>query len=175
MKLNNDNIKETIDSAKSLLSKEKNISPALRTIMHLLLVFMQAMLERLSLNSNNSSKPPSSDLNRKKSTKRNKTEKKPGGQPGRGGGRDLRLAEARQLGARRRGSRTLKTPDRSVDELVDFDLELRLRIAYRWQKFIKIRFVDALVSRLLVELLKDLRGRMACDQFLIEGLHHQFA
>jgi transposase len=83
MKLNNDNIKETIESAKSLLAKEKNISPALRTVFQLLLVFMQAMLERFNLNSKNSSKPPSSDPNRKKQTKRNKTNKKPGGQPGR--------------------------------------------------------------------------------------------
>lgn len=83
MKLNNDNIKETIDNARSLLAKEKNISPALRSIFQMLLVFMQAMLERLSLNSKNSSKPPSSDPNRKKSTSRNKTNKKPGGQPGR--------------------------------------------------------------------------------------------
>jgi transposase len=83
MKLNNDNIKETIVNAKLLLAKEKNISPALRSVFQLLLVFMEVMLERLSLNSKNSSKPPSSDPNRKKSTKRNKTKKKPGGQPGR--------------------------------------------------------------------------------------------
>lgn len=83
MKLNNDNIKETIDNAKSLLAKEKNISPALRSVIQLLLVFMQVMLDRLGLNSKNSSKPPSSDPNRKKSSKRNKSNKKPGGQPGR--------------------------------------------------------------------------------------------
>jgi len=83
MKLTNDNIKATIEHAKSLLGKEKNISPALRSIFQLLLVFMQAMVERLSLTSQNSSKPPSSDPNRKKTSKRNKSKKKPGGQPGR--------------------------------------------------------------------------------------------
>lgn len=83
MKLNNDNVKETIDNAKSLLAKEKNISPALRSVIQLLLVFMEVMLERLSLNSKNSSKPPSSDPNRKKPSQRNKSNKKPGGQPGR--------------------------------------------------------------------------------------------
>lgn len=85
MKLNNDNIKETIESANSLLAKEKNISPALRSIIKLLLVFMQAMLERSTLNSKNSSKPPSSDPNREKPSKPKNSQKKPGGQPGRKG------------------------------------------------------------------------------------------
>lgn len=85
MTLNNDNIKETINSAKSLLAKEKNISPALRSVIQLLLTFMQAMLERISLNCKNSSKPPSSDPNRLKSTQKNTTKKKPGGQTGRTG------------------------------------------------------------------------------------------
>ena len=83
MKLNNENVKETIDNAKALLAKEKNISPALRSVIQLLLVFMEVMLNRLSLNSKNSSKSPSSDPNRKKSSTRKKTNKKPGGQPGR--------------------------------------------------------------------------------------------
>ena len=85
MKLNNDNIKETIESANSLLAKEKNISPALRSIIKLLLVFMQAMLERSTLNSKNSSKPPSSAPNREKPSKPKNSQKKPGGQPGRKG------------------------------------------------------------------------------------------
>lgn len=83
MKLNNENVKETIDNAKALLAKEKNISPALRSVIQLLLVFMEVMLNRLSLNSKNSSKSPSSDPNRKKSSTGKKTNKKPGGQPGR--------------------------------------------------------------------------------------------
>ena len=82
MTLNNENVQETIASAKALLEKEKNISPALRAVFQLLFVFMQAMLERLSINSKNSSKPPSSDPNRKKTNKPG-SKKKPGGQPGR--------------------------------------------------------------------------------------------
>ena len=84
MKLNNDNVKKTIDNANALLEKEKNISPALRSVIHLLLVFIKVMFDRLSLNSKNSSKPPSSDPNRKKASKNvGHTKKKPGGQPGR--------------------------------------------------------------------------------------------
>lgn len=84
MRLNSSNIKETIEEAKRLLDKEQNISPALRAVINLLLVFMEAMLARLGLNSRNSSKPPSTDTNKqKKKNKRSTSDKKPGGQPGR--------------------------------------------------------------------------------------------
>lgn len=86
MRLNSNNIKETIEDAKALLEKEKNISHALRAVINLLLVFMEAMLNRLGLNSKNSSKPPSTDENKNKNNNKKKngnTGKKPGGQKGR--------------------------------------------------------------------------------------------
>ena len=55
MKIDNINVNKTIDSAKKLLGTEKNISPALKAVFELLLVLMQVMIERLSLNSKNSS------------------------------------------------------------------------------------------------------------------------
>lgn len=84
MDLKKININETVDKAKNLLEKEENISPALRSIIDLLLMVITLMAERLSLNSRNSSKPPSSDPNRKK-TNKNKSNNKPGGQKGRFG------------------------------------------------------------------------------------------
>ena len=83
MRLNSSNIKETIDEAKKLLDKEKGISPALRSVINLLLIFMEAMLTRLGLNSSNSSKPPSTDSRKKQKKKRKPSNKKPGGQAGR--------------------------------------------------------------------------------------------
>ena len=83
MRLNSENIKETIEDAKRLLDKEDNISPALRSVINLLLVFMEAMLTRLGLNSSNSSKPPSTDQRKPKKNKRSSSGRKPGGQPGR--------------------------------------------------------------------------------------------
>lgn len=78
------NIKETLESAKTMLAAEKHISVALRSLLNVLLVFMQVMLERFNLTSNNSSKPPSQDPNRIKKDKEKKLKKrKPGGQPGR--------------------------------------------------------------------------------------------
>ena len=86
MKIDNIDVNKTIEGAKSLLKKEKNISPALRAVFELILVLMQAMLIRFGLNSRNSSKPPSSDPNRKKSNNNKpKSNRKPGGQVGRKG------------------------------------------------------------------------------------------
>ena len=86
MKLNNSTVMKTVDNAKALLKKEKTLSPALRSILLLLFAFMQVMFEHLSLNSKNSSKPPSTDQNgKKKKTRKRNTNNKPGGQPGRTG------------------------------------------------------------------------------------------
>ena len=69
-----------MDEAEKLLHEEKNISPALRAVMKVLLSLMKIMLDRLNLNSKNSSKPPSTDPNRDKSkSKKTKTTRKPGG------------------------------------------------------------------------------------------------
>jgi transposase len=84
MKLNNTNVRQTIDEAKKLLEMEKNISPALRSIIGLLLIFMEVLINRFGLTSSNSSKSPSSDPNRKKqSRKTDGPGRKPGGQEGR--------------------------------------------------------------------------------------------
>ena len=86
MNLSNENIRLTIDKARSLLPQEKNISPAFRMVVDLLLVMLETLCERRDLNSKNSSKPPSSDPNREK-VQRKKSNKKPGAQPGRIGKR----------------------------------------------------------------------------------------
>jgi transposase len=53
-----------------------------KTIMALLLVVVRLLLNRLGISCENSSKPPSQDLNRKRGSKRTKSEKKAGGQAG---------------------------------------------------------------------------------------------
>jgi len=84
MKLNKTDLRKTMDEAKKLLEMEKNISPALRSVFSLLLVFIEALIIRLGLNSTNSSKSPSSDPNRKKQSKKSdEPNRKPGGQEGR--------------------------------------------------------------------------------------------
>ena len=61
------------------------MSPALKSALEVLLLLVSLLLNRITLNSKNSSKPPSTDPNRKKFSKKGKSDKKPGGQKGRKG------------------------------------------------------------------------------------------
>lgn len=85
MKINNINVEKTIEKARDLLDKEERISPALKSVIEVLLLVVTILLQRKGLNSQNSSKPPSDDKNRKRGSKRMKSNRKPGGQPGRKG------------------------------------------------------------------------------------------
>lgn len=78
MKIGNINIEETIGKTKELLRKEKNISPALTSVIEVLLLLVTILLQGKGLNSRNSSKPPSADKNRKRGSKREKSTRKPG-------------------------------------------------------------------------------------------------
>lgn len=85
MKIEEIDVDSAINSVKDLLGKEKDLSPALRSALEVLLVLVSLLLNRITLNSKNSSKPPSTDPNRKKSSKKGKSHRKPGGQKGRNG------------------------------------------------------------------------------------------
>lgn len=75
------NIEASIKSAKELIAKEKNLSPALKVALDVLLLLVTILANRLGLNSKNSSKPPASDPNRDKKLKE-PSGRKPGGQNG---------------------------------------------------------------------------------------------
>ncbi|MEW7978075.1 MAG: DUF6444 domain-containing protein, partial [Candidatus Sedimenticola endophacoides] len=83
MKVEDIDVDSAINSVKELLKKEKDLSPAFRSALEVLLLLVALLLNRITLNSKNSSKPPSTDPNRKKTSKKGKTDKKPGGQKGR--------------------------------------------------------------------------------------------
>ena len=76
----------TLKSVQQLLAEEAHLSPALRSILEVMIMLVKLMANRLSLNSRNSSQPPSTDRFAK-GDKPNKddTRKKSGGQPGRVG------------------------------------------------------------------------------------------
>jgi transposase len=80
MKIENLEVEQTLEKVKKHIEEEKNLSPALRASLELLLTLVTLLLNRLGLNSHNSSKPPSSDPNRKK--KRNNGNNNPGAQKG---------------------------------------------------------------------------------------------
>ena len=81
MKIENIDIEATIEKVRTLVREDKQLSAGLKSMIELLILIITLLANRLNLNSTNSSKPPSSDPNRKKRSK-NKTDKKPGGQKG---------------------------------------------------------------------------------------------
>jgi transposase len=71
MNVENINVSDVIERAKKGLAREK-ISPSLRTTFELLLTLITILLNRLNLNSSNSSKPSSTDKNKLKKKVRKK-------------------------------------------------------------------------------------------------------
>jgi len=80
MTIDNIPVEATLEKVKHQIEAEENLSSTLRTSLELLLTLFTLLLNRMGLNSRNSSKPPSSDPNRKK--RRKKGNNNPGGQKG---------------------------------------------------------------------------------------------
>ena len=79
------NVEEAVKKVKDLVAREgASISPALKAGIGVLLLLISILVNRLGLNSKNSSKPPSTDPNRTKQP-RKKGDRKPGGQPNHNG------------------------------------------------------------------------------------------
>lgn len=81
------NIKTTIEKIQKELKDNKNISPVLSSSIELLIVVIQMLVDRQSMNSTNSSLPPASDQRQRRRAKDKKKRKKKGqksigGQPG---------------------------------------------------------------------------------------------
>lgn len=74
-------IQQTIDKVEHLLKADKHISPGLNAAIKMLIMVVKLFSDQISLNSRNSSKPPSSDPNREKKP-RTKSNKPVGGQQG---------------------------------------------------------------------------------------------
>ncbi len=66
MTIDNINVEETVQKVADLIATEKGLSPALKGSLEVLLLLVSLLLNRLGLNSKNSSKPPSADPFRKK-------------------------------------------------------------------------------------------------------------
>lgn len=81
MKLSGIDIDSTLKELELNLALEKDLSPTLRSLIGILILVVKLLTNRVGLNSQNSSKPPASDPNRLKSS-RKKTGNKPGGQLG---------------------------------------------------------------------------------------------
>src|SRR5574343_617753 len=64
--IENIDIDATLKKVEKLLSEEKGLSPAMRSMVELLVLVITLLVGRLSRNSRNSSRPPSSDPNHKR-------------------------------------------------------------------------------------------------------------
>jgi len=84
LKINGIDVDATLKKVETVLSEEKGLPPAIRSMVELLVLLITLLAKSLNLNSSNSSKPPSSDPNRKK-VRKAKGDKKAGGQKGRVG------------------------------------------------------------------------------------------
>jgi hypothetical protein len=81
MNLSGINITEVVERTKTQLQNDADASPALKALIELILLVVVLLAQRLGLNSQNSSIPPSKDSNRKKSSSK-PSDKKAGGQMG---------------------------------------------------------------------------------------------
>lgn len=102
MKLKDIDVTKTIEEAQLFIESDKTLSPAARAIINLLIMVIQVFIGKISLNSKNSSTPPSQDKNREKA-KKTASGKKPGGQKFRVG----------------KNLEQTKTPDEIVEIAVD--------------------------------------------------------
>jgi transposase len=144
------NISETLSNAKKLLEEEKNISPALKAVVELLLTIITLFAGRLSLTSRNSNKPPSSDPNRQKE-KNGQGKNKPGGQPGRQG---VTLEP-------------VKTPDKIVSITVDRSLLPRgkyCEVGFESRQIIELK-IARIITEYRAQILEDRQGSRYVAEF----------
>ncbi len=90
MKVENIDVTSSIENAKKQIADDKTLSSSMKATFELLILIITLLVNRLGINSSNSSKPPSQDPNRNKDEdkKKRRTRKdkgikrKPGAQPG---------------------------------------------------------------------------------------------
>lgn len=150
MKLNDISVEETLEKAKLLLKEEKNISPALKAVIELMMLIITLLTNRLNLNSSNSSKPPSADSNRKKRPPKGSSGRKPGGQPG------------------HKGSNL--SPITDPDEIIDLEVD-RSRLpksTYTVIGYQSRQIIDIKISRHVIEYRAQILENLLGDQFIAE-------
>jgi len=144
-------VNKAIENAENLLHKEENLSPAVKSAMELILVLVKILLERLNLNSNNSSKPPSSDKTRARGTKNQKGLKKKGGQLG------------------HQGARLNKFDSPDKVELINIDKRTLPKGQYTHVGYESRQVVDIKTSRYVIEyraqILEDASGNRYVAEF----------
>ncbi len=82
MKIGNIEVDIALKNVQHLLESDKDLSPALKAALDVLMLLVGILINQKMLNSKNSSKPPSADPNRDKVSKKGNSKRKPGAQKG---------------------------------------------------------------------------------------------
>lgn len=130
--MNHEEIAQSIAQTRVLMSKEKGLSPALRSAIEMILTLVSLMINQITLNSRNSSIPPSQDKNRKKEA-RIKGERKPGAQKG------------------HKGSRLIQVENPDEIKVLEVDLSLLPQDEYKIVGYEKRQVFDIDISSYVVE------------------------
>ena len=143
MKIENINITDSIKAAKKQVDEDTSLSPSMRSTFELLILIINLLVNKIGLNSSNSSIPPSQDPNRDKGKKKSKTRKdkgkkrKPGAQKGHDGSTLTKSDSPTEVEIIEIDRRTIppgKYKEVGFDSRQVFDVEISLKvIEYRAQ------------------------------------------
>ncbi len=139
MKIDSIDVEAAITHARQLIEDEADLSPALRSSLEILLLLVTLLMHRLGLNSSNSSRPPSSDPDRKRKARAGS--KKPGGgQKGHIGTTLVKVDDPDDVISIKIDRRTLPTGSYTADgfetrQVFDIDIS-RIVTEYRAQRLI---------------------------------------
>jgi transposase len=150
VKLDRIDVDATLQKVERLLEQEQGLSPALKSAIELLLVMVALLVNRLNLNSRNSSKPPASDPNRERKRKP-KANNPRGGQHG------------------HIGTTLRKVDDPDQIEVLTVDRRMLPRGRYTERGFESRQVIDIDISRFVTEyraqILEDQQGNRFVAEF----------
>lgn len=142
-------VASTLKKVEKQLDEDTTMSEASRSLFEMLIVLITLMANSIGLNSSNSSKPPSSDPNRKKKPCK-KTGKKPGGQKG------------------HKGSRLEKVDNPDVIEELKLDKRTLPKGEYKEAGFISRQVFDIRISCEVTEYRAEILEDQDGNQFVAE-------
>lgn len=151
MKVDKVSINETLKKAEKLLKEEQYLSSAIRAMFELLILLIRVLTNNLTVNSSNSSIPPSADKNRKRGSKKEKSDKNPGGQNGHEGFRLKRC----------------ENPDEII--IIKMDKTILPKGNYRDVGYEARQVIDYTISKIITEyraqIVEDITGKQYVAQF----------
>lgn len=140
---------QVIRAAKEVIEDDESISTNVKSVLTSLVDVVNLLSNQLGLNSSNSSKPPSSDINRPKKTVTTGKRRKPGGQVGHKGSRLEPVANPTIIEELSIDRRTLPPGDwqaAGVDKRQVFDIEMSFNVTEYQAEILKNESGDVYVA-----------------------------